>query len=172
MSATWSQSAFLKPQSNSAGMRFGMSLAVDSFQLAVGSAVPEAVWICPYDAPGAHWWFESAHLTTGSPTGFGDVVLLPHRSWGTVGHYFIAVAAPRSGVGGRIYFPGPIAGNPLTLFASNSRSNDLFGASMAYGGTTGQTIAVGAPGESSSATGINGNRADTSAPFAGAVYVH
>ncbi len=45
---------------------------------------------------------------------------------------------------------------------------DAFGASVAI---SGDTIAVGAPGEASAATGINGDEGDNSAVEAGAVYV-
>ncbi len=54
--------------------------------------------------------------------------------------------------------------------ASNAKASDQFGASLALSGD-GNTLAVGATGESSSATGINGNQADTSMAGAGAVYV-
>jgi hypothetical protein len=52
--------------------------------------------------------------------------------------------------------------------ASNTDANDFFGASVAL---SGDTLAVGAYAEASNATGVNGNEADNSAPFAGAVYV-
>jgi len=45
---------------------------------------------------------------------------------------------------------------------------DAFGASVAI---SGDTIAVGAPGEASAATGVNGQEGDNSAEEAGAVYV-
>ncbi len=54
------------------------------------------------------------------------------------------------------------------LKASNTNLNDWFGWSVAVWG---DTIAVGAILESSSATGVNGNEADNSASNAGAVYV-
>src|SRR6266478_1906231 len=54
--------------------------------------------------------------------------------------------------------------------ASNAKASDQFGASLALSGD-GNTLAVGATGESSSATGLNGNQADTSMSGAGAVYV-
>lgn len=57
---------------------------------------------------------------------------------------------------------------PPTYFkASNTRSASRFGIVA----LDGDTLAVGALGESSAATTINGNQADTSAPLAGAVYV-
>ncbi len=52
--------------------------------------------------------------------------------------------------------------------SSNSEGCDQFGFSVAINGNT---LAVGANGESGNATGINGNQADNSAVNAGAVYV-
>jgi hypothetical protein len=54
--------------------------------------------------------------------------------------------------------------------ASNAKASDQFGASLALSGD-GNTLVVGATGESSSATGVNGNQSDTSMAGAGAVYV-
>lgn len=56
------------------------------------------------------------------------------------------------------------------LKASNAKEGDQFGSSLALS-NDGNTLAVGAVGEPSSATGINSNQADTSMPGAGAVYV-
>ena len=54
--------------------------------------------------------------------------------------------------------------------ASTSGQWDGFGASVALS-DDGDTLAVGATGEASSATGIDGDQADDSAPSSGAVYV-
>lgn len=54
--------------------------------------------------------------------------------------------------------------------ASNTGANDLFGQMLALS-ADGNTLAVGAPQEDSSATGIDGNQADNIAANAGAVYV-
>ncbi|MBZ5659303.1 MAG: FG-GAP repeat protein [Acidobacteriia bacterium] len=54
--------------------------------------------------------------------------------------------------------------------ASNSKAKDQFGSSLALS-NDGNTLAVGAVGEASSATGVNGDQNDTSMPGAGAVYV-
>src|SRR5207245_3557296 len=51
---------------------------------------------------------------------------------------------------------------------SNTRENFEFGASLAL---SGDTLAVGAPNESSGATGVNGKQDDSSVIRAGAVYV-
>ena len=54
------------------------------------------------------------------------------------------------------------------LKASNTGAGDQFGVNVAIAG---DTLAVGAYGEASNATGINGNEADDSVPGSGAVYV-
>ena len=54
--------------------------------------------------------------------------------------------------------------------ASNTGANDIFGVAVALS-ADGSTLAVGASGEDSNATGIDGNLNDNSASNAGAVYV-
>jgi hypothetical protein len=54
--------------------------------------------------------------------------------------------------------------------ASNTGSHDMFGMSVVLSGDS-NTLAVGAYGEASNATGIGGNQADNSASTSGAVYV-
>jgi HJR/Mrr/RecB family endonuclease len=54
--------------------------------------------------------------------------------------------------------------------ASNTEAMDLFGNSLALSGD-GSTLAIGAPLEDSSATGINGNQASNATTDSGAVYV-
>ena len=54
------------------------------------------------------------------------------------------------------------------LQASNLDPFDIFGGSVAI---SGDTLVIGSTGESSNATGVNGNQADNSARFAGAAYV-
>ncbi len=54
------------------------------------------------------------------------------------------------------------------LKASNPGINDEFGACVSI---SGDTAVVGAEGEASNATGVNGNQSDNSASYAGAAYV-
>ena len=56
------------------------------------------------------------------------------------------------------------------LKASNTETRDGFGRTVELSGD-GSTLVVGATGENSSATGINGDQTDNSASFSGAVYV-
>jgi hypothetical protein len=57
------------------------------------------------------------------------------------------------------------------LKSSNTRNSQVFGYSLALS-ADGNTVAIGASGESSNATGINGDQTDTSQSSAGAVYVY
>jgi hypothetical protein len=54
------------------------------------------------------------------------------------------------------------------LKASNTGASDLFGYSVAV---SGDTVVVGAYGEASNATGVNGDQTNNSASFSGAAYV-
>ncbi|TQV74278.1 hypothetical protein FKG94_16885 [Exilibacterium tricleocarpae] len=56
------------------------------------------------------------------------------------------------------------------LQASNSEIGDLFGYSVSLS-DNGDTLAAGASGEASNATGIDGNEGDNSSPGAGAAYI-
>jgi trimeric autotransporter adhesin len=56
------------------------------------------------------------------------------------------------------------------LKASTPRANAAFGQAVAVS-ADGRTLVVGAPHESSAATGVNGDESDASAPSAGAAYV-
>ena len=56
------------------------------------------------------------------------------------------------------------------LKPSNTAEGDQFGNSLTLS-ADGNLLAVGSPGEPSSATGVNGNQSDRSMPAAGAVYV-
>ncbi len=66
----------------------------------------------------------------------------------------------------------PITVDPIAqqayLKASNTDTDDLFGTSVAV---SGDTVVVGAPGESSNATGVNGDQTNNSALNSGAAYV-
>ena len=56
------------------------------------------------------------------------------------------------------------------LKPSNTEEGGQFGGSLSLS-ADGNLLAVGSPGEASSATGVNGNQSDKSMPAAGAVYV-
>jgi len=77
-------------------------------------------------------------------------------------------SAPWSGAAYVYVRSGGVWTQQAYLKASNAEQNDLFGSSVAI---SGDTIVVGAPRESSNATGVNGDQADNSAGLSGAAYV-
>ena len=86
----------------------------------------------------------------------------------------IAVGVPdiNNGAGGVYIFSRTATGWSEVLVAPNVLENeDAFGSSVALS-TDGVVLAVGATGEESSATGINGDDLDNTAPNSGAVFVY
>ncbi len=81
---------------------------------------------------------------------------------------------PASGAGGSRASAEPLAGrvDPIAqlayLKASNTGAGDTFGSAVALSAIT---LAVGAPGEASDATGVDGDQENDRAPSSGAVYV-
>jgi hypothetical protein len=67
--------------------------------------------------------------------------------------------------------PSPLTADPIAqqayLKASNTEAEDWFGPVA----VSGDTVVVGAPGEDSNATGVNGNQTDNGASGAGAAYI-
>jgi hypothetical protein len=131
-------------------------------------------------------WSQQAYVkasNTEDSDGFGAAVAL--STDGSV----LAVGAPRessaaTGVGGDQTSNAAVSAGAAYVFtrsgavwsqqayvkASNTDSNDVFGSPVALSGD-GSTLAVGAPGEASTARGIGGNQVDNASPSAGAVYV-
>ncbi len=68
-------------------------------------------------------------------------------------------------------FDGQSWGQEAYVKASNTDTGEFFGAAVALS-ADGNTLAVGAVREDSSATGINGDASDDSAEYAGAVYLY
>ena len=91
---------------------------------------------------------------------------------GTVGPASVLVTTPGGTNTANALFtyvtPGPLAALEAYLKASNTGAGDYFGWSVAV---SGDTAVIGAHGDFSNATGVDGDQADNSAPFAGAAYV-
>jgi HJR/Mrr/RecB family endonuclease len=79
-------------------------------------------------------------------------------------------SAPGSGAAYAFSRSGTTWSQQAYIKASNTGSGDQFGRHLVLS-SDGSTLAVGAFGESSAATGINGNQADDSASGSGAAYV-
>jgi len=195
---TWTQQAYLKASNTGAGDEFGHAVSLSGDTLAVGApgessaavgvngnqannaaASAGAVYVF---ARAGTTWTQQAYVkasNTGADDGFGSSVSLSGDS--------LAVGAPgeasaATGINGNqadntVFQAGAIyafvrTGTTWTqqayLKASNTGTGDLFGRSVSL---SGDTLAVGAPGESSAATGVDGNQADNSASAAGAIYV-
>ncbi len=197
--AAWTQQVFIKASNTGANANFGASLALSGDTLVVGSPGEQsnATGVggnqadVSLTAAGAAYvfarsgatWTQQAYVkapNTRSSARFGGSVAL----WGST----LAVGSMQesgisAGVNGDPFAVNAVAGmlGAAYLFArggtawspqayvkaSNPQSNAVFGGVA----LSADTLVVGAEGESSNATGANGNQEDASAPNAGAVYV-
>jgi hypothetical protein len=96
-----------------------------------------------------------------------------------VGGDYVDNSADGSGAVYVFRFDGTSWSEPVYVKASNTEAHDWFGVGVGHNFSKalslradGTTMAVGAPGEDSSATGINGDQTDNSAEDSGAVYVY
>jgi len=119
---------------------------------------------------------------------FTPTLIFPTRATVLVNGSLVASGTPSAAVTVTGFAPTPVTVVVTTEFgatrtytvvvsrgnafikASNTNTDDQFGNSLALS-ADGSTLAVGAIGESSNATGIGGNQANNSAAGAGAVYV-
>ncbi len=182
---TWSQQAFLKSSDPQDRENFGVSVALsndtaviagpfETFNGAVGGAF---VFVRNGVA-----WSEQAHLQ-GSNTEpddrfadavsvSGDTVVIGAREEGSnatgVNGDQTDNSAPAAGAAYVFARNGTTWSQEAYLKASNTDANDGFGSSVAI---SNDTVVVGAIGEASNATGVNGDQANNSAIGAGAAYV-
>ena len=190
----WTQQAYLKASNTDAGDLFGYSVAISGDTIVVGAYIEDsnatgvdgnqfdnnaadsgAAYVFFRSSGGI--WSQQAYLKA-SNTDAGD-------EFG----FSVAISADRVAVGAReessngnepdnsAVFSGAayvfVRANGVWtqeayLKASNIDVGDEFGFSVAI---SGNLMVVGAPFESSGATGVSGDQADNSAPFAGAAYV-
>ena len=199
--STWSQQAYLKASNAGANDAFGfaVNLTADGNTLAVGAPI-EASSIAsdPSDnsmlGAGAVYvftrssgtWSQQAYLKAsniGANDEFGYVVnLSTDGSTLAVGAW--SEDSNATGVDGNqsdnsasdagaVYVfthSGSTWSQQAYLKASNAEAGDAFGRGLSLA-ADGNTLAVGANGERSSATGVTGDQSDNSAIYAGAVYV-
>jgi trimeric autotransporter adhesin len=200
--SVWVQQAYIKASNTDAHDSFGVSLALsaDGSTLAVGATgesssatgvngnqanndAPRAGAVYVYVRLGSVW-SQEAYIkasNTDEEDNFGNAVSLSGNG------FTLAVGAPREGSGsghdpldnsapnaGAVYVYRRISSvwtQVAYLKASNPGAGVAFGKALDLS-NDGLTLAVGAPGESSSATGVNGNQANNDALDAGAVYVY
>ena len=196
---TWSQQAYLKASNTGTFDDFGWSVAVSGDTIVVGSLreSSDATGVNGSQAndlassSGAAYvftrsgttWSQQAYLkasNTGENDEFGWTVAIDGDTIAVGAHYEDSNATGVDGNqadesaldSGAAYIfarAGTTWSQQAYLKASNTDANDLYGWSVAV---SGDTAIVGAPGESSAATGVNGNQADNSAPVGGAAYVY
>ena len=197
---TWSQQAYLKASNTGASDAFGVSVGVSGDTVVVGSSLEDsnatgvngneadnsardsgAAYVFVRDTGGV--WTQQAYLKAsntdrrdvfGTSVGVsGDTVVVGAR-WedsnatgvngnqadngaGDSGAAYVFVRDGASSWSQQAY-----------LKASNTDSSDRFSISVAV---SGDTVVVGALGEESNATGVNGDEGDNSASQSGAAYV-
>ena len=195
---TWSQQAYLKASNPGAADEFGSSLAVSGDTVVVGAPREDsnATGVngdqsnnLALQAGAAYvfvrsgtTWSQQAYLkasNTGSSDGFGVTVAVSGDTVvvGATGESSNATGVDGDqsnnsaiGAGAAYVFTrnGTTWSQQAYLKASNTGAGDTFGHSVFV---SGDTLAIGARGEDSNATGVNGDQSNNSASDAGAVYV-
>ncbi|WP_437317615.1 cadherin-like beta sandwich domain-containing protein [Sorangium sp. So ce385] len=195
---SWVQQAYLKPSTADVNDDFGYSLSLSGDTLAVSARGEDSSATgvngnqANNGAPGSGavyvfrrsggTWSQEAYLkasNTDAQDQFGHAVALagdtlvvgaPGEDSGSTGVNGGQGGAVVSQTGAAYVFTraGATWAQQAYLKASNTGAGDAFGTSVAI---SGDTIAVGATGEASAATGVNGVQTDNAAPGSGAVYV-
>ena len=197
----WSQQAYLKASNTDAGDEFGRSVAVSGDTVVVGADLEDGngVGVNPasqannsVDDSGAAYifvrtegvWSQQAYLKASNPdmqdffgasvAVSGDTVVVgaDFESSNGVGVNPASQADNSADASGAAYVFVRAVGvwsQQAYLKASNTDANDVFGRAVAV---SGDTVVVGAWGESSNGVGVNSaSQADNSADAAGAAYV-
>ena len=187
--STWSQQAYVKASNTEIGDQFGFSVALsgDGNTLAVGAYTEDsnATGINGNQADNSASSSGAVYVFTRSGSTWGQQVYVKASNTDANDAFGYSVALSGDGntlaVGaygeasyvGAVYVfirSGSTWAQQAYVKASSSEASDWFGTSVALSGD-GNTLAVGAFGEDSNATGVNGTQADNSASNAGAVYV-
>ncbi len=194
----WVQQAYLKPSNTEAGDGFGYSVAVYGDTVVVGAQYESSSATGvngaqsdnkAADAGAAYVfvrsgtnWVQQAYLKA-SNTGAGDLFGYPVAVSGdTVVVGAQGESSSATGVNGSQSDNSAADSGAAYVFvrsgtnwiqqaylkASNTGASDLFGSALAV---SGDTVVVGAQGEASKATGVNGNQSDNSVTGSGAAYV-
>jgi trimeric autotransporter adhesin len=191
---TWTQQAYLKASNTTASDGFGVSVSLSGDTLAVGADSEDSGVVGKQDDNAATnagavyvfvrsgtTWTQQAYLKAsnpGSPDHFGVAVSLSGNSL-AVGAYLEDSASPGiNGIqndetapdAGAVYVfvrSGVTWAQQAYIKASNPSTTDYFGRTVSL---SGDTLAVGAYEEDSSATGVNGAQNDI-VTNSGAVYV-
>ncbi|MDP2600865.1 MAG: cadherin-like beta sandwich domain-containing protein [Deltaproteobacteria bacterium] len=194
---TWSQQAYLKASNTGAGDYFGNSVAILGDTIVVGARMEDgsatgingisnnsaansgAAYV--FTRTGTTWSQQAYVKTSYTEAGdqFGSKVAISGNTIvvGTSSEDSNATgvngdqtdnSANASGAAYVFTRSGTTWTQQAYLKASNTGANDLFGGSVAING---DTVIIGAAGEDSNATGVDGDETDNSASASGAAYV-
>ena len=199
--STWSQQAYLKASNTGASDRFGYSAAVSGDTVVVGALdeSSSATGVGGNQADNSASSSGAAYVFTRSGTNWSQQAYIKASNTAAGNNFGASVAvsgdtfvvgaegesSSATGVNGdgsdNASFPsassgaayvftrsGNIWSQQAYLKASNTTAGAYFGWSTAI---SGNTVVVGSPYETSSATGINGNQSDHSATNSGAAYM-
>lgn len=176
--ASWVQQAFLKASNITEGALFGtaVSVSADGNTLVVGAS---------FAADPSFLQHGSAYVFTRTGTTWSQPVKLDASDADKEDLFGAAVALSDDGstvaIGGRsaslgkeaVYVfkrTGAAFAQEAIVIGQNTKKSDSFGASLAIS-ADGNTLAVGAPNESSNATNVNGDGSNNGANGSGAAYV-
>jgi hypothetical protein len=191
---TWTQQAYLKASNTNESDQFGHSVAVSGDTVVTGAygedstatgvngdqtnnsaSLSGAAYIFVRNGTA---WTQQAYLKASNTDAFDQFGMSVAASGDTVvvgapeedGLYGTQTNNSATGSGAAYIFVrnGTVWTQQAYLKASNTDAYDRFGASVA---ASGDIVVVGAPNESSSASGLYGNRADNSSQASGAAYL-
>lgn len=181
----WSQQSYLKASNTALNNAFGRAVAISNDGSTIGIGAPGrlatagAAYV--FVRSGASW-AQQAMLTASNTQGddrFGGALglsangsILAVGAIGEDGDGTNQANNSAADAGAAYVFTrsGTTWSQQAYLKASNAQEDDLFGGAVALN-AAGTMIAVGATGEASASTTINGDQADNAAGGAGAVYV-
>ncbi len=180
---TWTQQAYVKASDTAAGAEFGSALGLSGESLIVGSplAASGAGAAYVFTRSGTAWSQQARLQASNSAASswFGQAVAIsgdtvvagaPGEASNATGVNGNQANTTATGAGAAYAFTrsGVTWTQQAYLKASNTAASDGFGRTVALEGSA---LIVGAPGEDSAATGIDGNQVDNAAASSGAVYV-
>jgi hypothetical protein len=167
----WVQQAYLKASIHMSQAQFGGAVAIEGDTIAVGAArEPFGDGEVFVFVRSGTTWTEQARLAAPDPVGEGNFGASVSISGDTlcVGEPWGKSASDYSGAAHIFVRNGSIWTHKVTLGAFNGEDFDDFGRSVSV---SGDIVVVGAPSESSKATGVDGDSLDNSYGGCGAAYV-
>jgi drug/metabolite transporter superfamily protein YnfA len=195
---TWSQQAYLKASNPDINDSFGQAVAISGDTIVIGASNEQssATGVNGSQSNNSLSGAGAAYVFVRSGSTWTQQAYLKASNTGPVDQFGISVAisgdtiavgangedSSATGVNGNENQENASASGACYVFvrsgstwtqqayvkASNTGVSDQFGDCVSL---SGDTLVVGASFETSNATGVNGNQADNSIPFAGAAYV-